>query len=80
MMRSETRRLATGGAVLVVLGSFGVLASRGIDQPNRNPALLDAIDFHVHELPDSENWRIDAIDMARDAMSRGMRGAVLKSH
>ena len=84
MMRSEARLLVIGGAVLAVLGSFGVLASRGIGQSqrahNRNPALLGAIDFHVHELPDSENWRIDAIEMARDAMSRGMRGAVLKSH
>ncbi len=80
----ETRRRAVGVAVLAVLGAFGVLASRDIDQSprssNRNPALVGAIDFHVHELPDTENWRIDAIDVAKDAKSRGMRGTVLKSH
>jgi len=84
MMRAETRLRVMSRTVLAVLVSFGVLASRGIGQSqgasNRNPALVGAIDFHVHELPDSENWRIDAIEMARDAVSRGMRGAVLKSH
>ncbi len=84
MMRSDTRLRLMGGAVLAMLGSLGVLASRGMDQsqgaPARNPALVGAIDFHVHELPDSENWRLDAIELARDAVSHGMRGAVLKSH
>ena len=84
MMRSDTRLRLMGGAVLAMLGSLGVLASRGMDQsqgaPDRNPALVGAIDFHVHELPDSENWRLDAIELARDAVSHGMRGAVLKSH
>jgi len=83
MMRAETRLRVMSRTVLAVLVSFGVLASRGIGQSqgaaNRNPALLGAIDFHVHELPDSENWRIDAIEMARDAVSRGMRGAVLRA-
>jgi hypothetical protein len=84
MMRPETRQRVLGVAALAVLGSWGVFASRDFDQSpgssQRNPALVGAIDFHVHELPDSENWRIDAIDVARDARSRGMRGTVLKSH
>ena len=41
---------------------------------------MGAIDVHVHSIPDSETWRIDSIDVARLAKSRGMRGLVLKSH
>src|ERR1700680_398180 len=80
----ETRRWTLWMAVLAMLASFGVLASRVVGQApvasSRNPALVGAIDFHVHQIPDSENWRIDSIDLAREAKSRGMRGAVLKSH
>lgn len=43
-------------------------------------SLAGAIDVHVHSIPDSETWRIDSIDVARLAKSRGMRGLVLKSH
>jgi hypothetical protein len=53
------------------------------------PALLAAtlhaqlsgvIDIHVHSDPDSVPRSIDAIDLARLAKERGMRGMVLKSH
>src|SRR6266849_2466929 len=53
------------------------------------PALLAAtlhaqlsgvIDIHVHSDPDSVPRSIDAIDLARLAKQRGMRGLVLKSH
>ncbi len=44
-----------------------------------NP-LAGAIDIHVHAAPDSTPRSIDAIDLARLAKSRGMRGLVLKSH
>jgi hypothetical protein len=44
-----------------------------------NP-LAGAIDIHVHAAPDSTLRSIDAIDLARLAKSRGMRGLVLKSH
>ena len=44
-----------------------------------NP-LAGAIDVHVHAAPDSTPRSIDAIDLARLAKSRGMRGLVLKSH
>lgn len=44
-----------------------------------NP-LAGAIDIHVHAAPDSTQRSIDAIDLARLAKSRGMRGLVLKSH
>jgi hypothetical protein len=42
--------------------------------------LAGAIDIHVHQVPDSEPWRTDAIEIAKEARARGMRGVVLKSH
>ena len=43
-------------------------------------ALTRAIDIHVHSDPDSTPRSIDAIDLAKLAKSRGMRGLVLKNH
>src|ERR1700733_7951498 len=42
--------------------------------------LTGVIDFHVHCDPDSMPRSIDAIDLARLAKARGMRGLVLKNH
>jgi hypothetical protein len=42
--------------------------------------LAGAIDIHVHCAPDSVPRKIDAIDLAKLAKSRGMRGLVLKNH
>src|SRR5690606_23232902 len=42
--------------------------------------LKGAIDFHVHQAPDSVKRAIDADDLARLAKSRGMRGLVMKNH
>ena len=42
--------------------------------------LAGVIDIHVHADPDSLPRSIDAIDLARLAKARGMRGIVLKSH
>jgi hypothetical protein len=42
--------------------------------------LAGVIDFHVHSDPDSVPRSIDAIDLARLAKARGMRGLVLKNH
>jgi hypothetical protein len=44
-----------------------------------NP-LAGVIDIHAHTAPDSTPRSIDAIDLARLAKSRGMRGLVLKNH
>ena len=44
------------------------------------PPLTGVIDFHVHADPDSLPRSIDAIDLARLAKQRGMRGLVLKNH
>ena len=53
------------------------IASAGLAQEN---PLAGVIDIHVHSAPDSTPRSIDAIDLARLAKSRGMRGLVLKSH
>ena len=42
--------------------------------------LSGVIDVHAHCAPDSVPRTIDAIDLARVAKSRGMRGMVLKNH
>jgi hypothetical protein len=52
--------------------------SRGATGGDRD--LAGAIDMHVHTIPDSEPWRVDSIEVAKLARSRGMRGLVLKSH
>jgi hypothetical protein len=43
-------------------------------------SLAGVIDIHAHADPDSRPRSIDAIDLARMAKERGMRGLVLKSH
>ena len=57
------------GAVLVLLGACGWAQT-----------LDGVIDFHAHSDPDSVPRSIDAIDLARLAKMRGMRGLVLKNH
>jgi hypothetical protein len=54
-------------ALLAVAGAWG-------------QTLDGVIDFHAHSDPDSVPRSIDAIDLARLAKSRGMRGLVLKNH
>jgi hypothetical protein len=61
----------------VFLGLMFCVASSGFAQEN---PLAGAIDIHVHTAPDSTPRSIDAIDLARLAKSRGMRGLVLKNH
>jgi Family of unknown function (DUF6282) len=49
--------------------------------PARGQAdLTGVIDIHVHSDPDSTPRSIDAIDLAKLAKQRGMRGLVLKNH
>src|SRR6478672_12161411 len=44
-------------------------------------ARLDGvIDIHAHSSPDARPRSIDAIDLAKLAKARGMRGLVLKNH
>src|ERR1700675_1665876 len=61
----------------VFLGLMFCTASAGFAQEN---PLAGVIDIHVHCAPDSTPRSIDAIDLARLAKSRGVRGLVLKNH
>ena len=45
-----------------------------------HPALVGAIDTHVHSAPDTVPRRQDDIELARAAAAAGMRAIVLKSH
>src|ERR1700678_4650391 len=60
-------------ALLLALGA--VMASPAEENP-----LAGVIDIHVHCAPDSTPRSIDAIDLARLASQRGMRGLMLKNH
>ena len=51
-----------------------------VDQKLTDPALIGAIDLHVHHDPDSYPRQWDAFEVARLAQERGMRGIVLKNH
>jgi hypothetical protein len=62
--------------LLALLLILGVSLAGGAQE---NP-LAGVIDIHVHCAPDSTPRSIDAIDIARLAKSRGMRGLVLKNH
>jgi hypothetical protein len=62
--------------LLVILFALGAAVTSPADE---NP-LSGVIDIHVHCAPDSVPRKIDAIDLARMAKSRGMRGMVLKNH
>ena len=50
------------------------------DAVTANPLLAGTIDIHVHSDPDSRPRSIDALDVARLARAKGMRGIVLKNH
>ncbi|HMF76471.1 MAG TPA: DUF6282 family protein [Bryobacteraceae bacterium] len=64
--------------------SFILISCLALSQPlfsaASNDLLSGVIDVHAHCAPDSVPRSIDAIDLARLAKSRGMRGLVLKSH
>jgi Family of unknown function (DUF6282) len=52
----------------------------GMAAPALPQTLAGAIDMHAHADPDGVPRSIDAIDLAKLAKSRGMRGLVLKNH
>lgn len=52
----------------------------GMAAPTFSQTLAGAIDMHAHSDPDGVPRSIDAIDLAKLAKSRGMRGIVLKNH
>jgi hypothetical protein len=51
-----------------------------ISLPGLSQTLNGAIDMHAHSDPDGTPRKIDAIDLAKLAKSRGMRAIVLKNH
>src|SRR6202521_4121244 len=61
-------------AWIVICSSLFALTSRGQSD------LKGVIDIHAHVDPDSMPRSIDAIDLAKLAKQRGMRGLVLKNH
>src|SRR5947209_14403258 len=60
---------------IIVWSAAIVLGSVGCAQQ-----LTGVVDIHAHSDPDSLPRSIDAIDLARLAKQRGMRGLVLKNH
>ena len=79
-----TRRLAALSAALLLLACLAAgvrLAGGQQDSGDAERQLLaGSIDIHVHSLPDDRPRSIDAIDVARQARTRGMRAIVLKNH
>jgi Family of unknown function (DUF6282) len=74
-MRSEFSYFPLKGLFWMAL-SLSLLALPAPGQSN----LSGVIDIHAHTDPDSMPRSIDAIDLARLAKQRGMRGLVLKNH
>jgi Family of unknown function (DUF6282) len=60
--------------------ALAVAPGQRSDSNNSNAILAGAIDIHVHSDPDSRPRSIDALDVAKLARSKGMRGIVLKNH
>ena len=61
-------------------GLSALVAAQGPSADEVTRALAGSIDIHVHSLPDDRPRSVDAIEAARDAKARGMRGLVLKNH
>jgi hypothetical protein len=76
-----TRRRKLGALAVVVSLAFVVADVANAQLPDNGArALAGTIDIHVHHLPDDRARSIDAIDVARLASERKMRGLVLKNH
>src|SRR6266699_15908 len=75
-MRIIRESCLSAAAILCLLICLGALISTAHGQT----ALTGVIDIHAHSDPDSRPRSIDAIDLARLAKQRGMRGLVLKNH
>jgi len=68
-------RKAVCAALLAASACLGQPPGQTLAQP-----LAGVIDIHVHADPDSVPRSIDALDLARLARARGMRGLVFKNH
>jgi hypothetical protein len=76
-MRSAIAPVVTLLALLLS-AAWVALAQPGV--PADAALLAGTIDIHVHAAPDNVARSIDALDEARLAQARGMRGIVLKNH
>lgn len=82
--------LARGALALGILSVWFLCSARSATHAAPSPQsqatsdselnLNGAIDFHVHQGPDSVDRVIDADDLARLAKKMGMRGMVMKNH
>jgi len=66
-------------AMALYIPFAGAFAQRG-GGTEANAILAGTIYIHVHSDPDSRPRSIDALDVAKLAKARGMRGIVLKNH
>lgn len=73
-------RLFVTSLCVIAAGATVVLVAGGQSAAGSAAALKDAIDIHVHSLPDDRPRSLDAIEAARQARAHGMRGIVLKNH
>src|SRR4051812_11859423 len=81
LVKSRLFTLLLLAAVMALHGPADPVAAAGQARGAAGDRDLEgAIDIHVHTVPDSQPWRIDSIEAAKQARSRGMRGLVLKSH
>jgi hypothetical protein len=76
-LRSSRTLIKQIGLVWIALF---LLAASSYGQSDSALSLRGAIDFHVHQGPDSVDRAIDADDLARLAKKTGMRGMVMKNH
>jgi len=81
---SKRTRPTTSLLVVIAVVGLSTSARPAADQDAASMdvarALEGAIDVHVHSYPDDRPRSIDAIDVAKLARSRKMRGIVLKNH
>jgi Family of unknown function (DUF6282) len=64
----------------ILLSLAAMVAAQQAGTNNTITVLTGTIDIHVHSDPDSRPRSIDALDVAKLARSKGMRGIVLKNH
>jgi len=63
-----------------VAAASAVTSGRSQGDGDRDRLLAGSIDIHVHSHPDDRPRALDAVEAARSAKARGMRGIVLKNH
>jgi len=77
LYHSPQRRV---GALDIILKAMAILLLLLLSLALRGQTLDGVIDIHAHCDPDSVPRSIDAVDLAKLAHARGMRGLVLKNH